>query len=103
MNPGDRYIECTFSVSEEEGGFSSVCSELDIASCGDTLEEAISNLQEAVSLTVDVLREDGVLTRVLREKGVRIKTYTGPVRPRRVNLSAPPDTWTSRKRVPIGA
>jgi len=40
----------TFSVvlTEEDGGYVSLCTELDIASQGATIEEAISNLKEAV-------------------------------------------------------
>ena len=87
MNTGDRYIKCTLSVTEEEGGFSSVCDALDIASCGDTLDEAIANLKDAIELTIEAMKEDGELQAFLREKGIKLKTYTRPTRPRRVNLS----------------
>jgi len=33
------------------------CPELDVASCGDTLEEAIDNLKEAVELYIENARE----------------------------------------------
>ena len=35
-------------LTEEDGGYVSLCTELDIASQGDTIEEAIANLKEAV-------------------------------------------------------
>ncbi|HEY9778350.1 MAG TPA: type II toxin-antitoxin system HicB family antitoxin [Planktothrix sp.] len=35
-------------LTEEEGGYVSLCTELDIASQGSTIEEAIANLKEAV-------------------------------------------------------
>ncbi len=40
----------TFSavITEEDGGYVSLCTELDIASQGDSIEEAIANLKEAV-------------------------------------------------------
>lgn len=35
-------------LTEEDGGYVSLCTELDIASQGSTIEEAIDNLKEAV-------------------------------------------------------
>ena len=40
----------TAIIQEEGDGFVSPCPELDIASQGDTIEEARGNLQEALSL-----------------------------------------------------
>ena len=35
-------------IKEEVGGYSSICPELEVASQGETLEEAVENLKEAV-------------------------------------------------------
>ncbi len=35
-------------LTEEDGGYVSLCTELDIASQGSTIEEAVANLKEAV-------------------------------------------------------
>lgn len=43
-------IHLTVLIEREGDGFTSLCPELDIASQGDTVEEARSNLQEAVEL-----------------------------------------------------
>lgn len=43
----------------EEGVYVSKCPELDVASCGDTPEEALSNLKEAVELYLDNAEELG--------------------------------------------
>lgn len=40
----------TATIWREEDGYVSLCPELDIASQGDTVEEARANLQEAVDL-----------------------------------------------------
>jgi predicted RNase H-like HicB family nuclease len=40
----------TATIWREDGGYVSLCPELDIASQGDTVEEARANLQEAVGL-----------------------------------------------------
>jgi len=48
----------------EEDVYVSKCPELGVASCGDTLEEALSNLKEAVELYLDNARELGLITDV---------------------------------------
>ncbi|MDQ3805852.1 MAG: type II toxin-antitoxin system HicB family antitoxin [Acidobacteriota bacterium] len=40
----------TATIWREDGGFVALCAELDIASQGDTVEEARANLKEAVEL-----------------------------------------------------
>jgi predicted RNase H-like HicB family nuclease len=55
-----RYLPLTVLVREEEGQFCSWCPELDISSCGSTIDEASANLKEAVS--------------VFQEKGLKLKS-----------------------------
>lgn len=43
--------------------------ELDISSCGATVQEAASNLDEAVSGFLDAARERGTLREILEEAG----------------------------------
>lgn len=43
----------TATIWEEEGVYVSKCPELSVASCGDTPEEALTNLKEAVELYLD--------------------------------------------------
>ncbi len=43
-------IQLTALIEREGDGFTSLCPELDIASQGDTVEEARANLQEAIEL-----------------------------------------------------
>ena len=52
-----KRLEYTAVVWKEKKGFVSKCPELDVASCGDTLEEAIDNLKEAVELYIENARE----------------------------------------------
>jgi predicted RNase H-like HicB family nuclease len=42
--------QLTAFIEREEGGYVSLCPELDVASQGDTIEEARDNLREAVEL-----------------------------------------------------
>jgi predicted RNase H-like HicB family nuclease len=43
----------TAMIYRESDGFVSICPELDVASQGDTIEEASSNLREAVELFIE--------------------------------------------------
>jgi predicted RNase H-like HicB family nuclease len=53
------------AITEREGaGHVSLCPELDIASQGDTIEEARENLQEAVELFFETASESELQTRV---------------------------------------
>ena len=42
--------QLTAIIEKEDGGYVALCPELDIASQGDTIEEARNNLQEALEL-----------------------------------------------------
>ncbi|RLI78902.1 type II toxin-antitoxin system HicB family antitoxin [Archaeoglobales archaeon] len=51
----------TALVWKEGDQYVSKCPELEVASCGDTLEEAIENLREAVELYIENAKELGML------------------------------------------
>ena len=48
-----KSFEYTAVVWKEKKGFVSKCPELGVASCGDTFEEAVNNLKEAVELYIE--------------------------------------------------
>ncbi len=50
----------TGMIIKEAGGFSSLCPELDVASEGETIEDAKQNLIEAVSLYVETAIESNL-------------------------------------------
>ncbi len=52
-----KIFEYTAVVWKETEGFVSKCPELGVASCGDTFEEAVNNLKEAVELYLDNAKE----------------------------------------------
>jgi len=56
-----KSFELTAVVWKEEGGYVSKCSELGIASCGDTVQEARSNLKEAVELYLENAKALGLM------------------------------------------
>lgn len=48
-----KTFEYTAVVWKEEKGYISKCVELGVTSCGDTFEQAVSNLKEAVELYIE--------------------------------------------------
>jgi predicted RNase H-like HicB family nuclease len=57
----------TANIWREDGGYVSHCPELDIASQGDTVEEARTNLQEAVDLFFETADPSEVVERLKPE------------------------------------
>jgi predicted RNase H-like HicB family nuclease len=56
-----KHFEYTAVVWKEEEGYVSKCSELGVASCGETVEGAVSNLKEAVELYLENAKELGII------------------------------------------
>ncbi len=61
----EREIELTAIVWEENEGFVSLCPELGVTSCGDSVEDAARMLQEAVALYLANARELGMVDQSL--------------------------------------
>jgi len=76
------YIALEFIVTKEVNQYSSWCPDLDIASCGDNPEDAVSNLSDAVELYLRTLEEEGEQAAVFKERGIRIVQPDEPVLPR---------------------
>jgi predicted RNase H-like HicB family nuclease len=59
-----KTITLSAVLSPEEGGYVSLCPELDIASQGDTIEEALANLKEALEGFFDVASPEEIQERL---------------------------------------
>ena len=57
----------TAVLEKEKTGFSALCPELDVASQGETVEEAVANLREAVELFLECADETEVHERLHNE------------------------------------
>ncbi len=57
----------TATILREDNGFVSICSELDIASQGDTVESAKANLREAVELFFETAHPNEINERLNSE------------------------------------
>jgi predicted RNase H-like HicB family nuclease len=60
----DGYVTLLEVVEQEDNQFVSSCSQLGVASCGDTIDEALDNLDEAITLYLNDLVETGHLEEV---------------------------------------
>lgn len=62
----------TSAVEEEGDQFVSFCTELGTTSCGDSIQEALDNLQEAIWVHLNALEETGERERVFQERGIHV-------------------------------
>jgi predicted RNase H-like HicB family nuclease len=70
--------QLTAIIEREEDGYVSLCPELDIASQGDTIEEARENLREALELFFDNASSEEIRTRLHEEVYVtRVEVAVG--------------------------
>ena len=54
-------MRVTVSIWEEEGVYVSRCQELEVASCGDSPQEALDNIREAIELYLINARALGII------------------------------------------
>ncbi len=65
-----KQILLTVVVKEEEKGYSVICPELNVASQGETFEETISNIKEAIELYIESAEQLGIIDEVLEQLGI---------------------------------
>lgn len=89
-------------IEQEDNQFVAYCRELGTSSCGDTVQEAIHNLDEAIEVHLNGLTETGELQRFLRERNVRIEVQPSSEGPL---VRVPPEkiVTTYQKSIPVGA
>jgi len=67
----ENQILLNISIKKEpEGGYSVICTDLDVASQGETIDEAIDNIKEAVELYLESAEEVGIIDDVLDRLGL---------------------------------
>ena len=70
-------VVLTGTVEREEDQFVSFCPELGVSSCGDTVEEALDNLGDALEVHLNALEELGEIERVFRERNIEVRPGLG--------------------------
>ena len=77
-------------IKEEEKGYSVVCPELNVASQGETFEESISNIKEAIELYIESAEQLGIMDEVLEQLGISKEDFKkGKVLPKIVTANVP--------------
>jgi predicted RNase H-like HicB family nuclease len=82
------HIPYTSQLFDEDGQIIALCPELNVSSFGDTPEEAVTSLQEAVTLFLEACRQMGTLEMVLEEAGYRPEPTA-------------PSRWTPRQPIQV--
>jgi predicted RNase H-like HicB family nuclease len=65
----------TALMKKEEGGYSVLCPELDVASQGDTMDECVINIREAVELYLESAVQMGMMDEVLDQLGISKEAF----------------------------
>jgi predicted RNase H-like HicB family nuclease len=70
-----KKVECmklrlTEEIWKEGNMYVTYCPELDIASCGENVEKAKTNLQEAISITIEETKKMGTFSAFLESCGI---------------------------------
>jgi predicted RNase H-like HicB family nuclease len=68
-----RLITLTLEVTREDDQYVSLCPELEVASYGDSVEDALRHLEDAVLLYLDTIEAEGDRERIFRERGIEIE------------------------------
>lgn len=78
QNHPNGYIILTGTAEWDEVAYASYCLELGAVSCGDTIEQALDNLDESIAVLLEDLADIGTLDKELAEKGIAVKTGAKP-------------------------
>ncbi len=90
MSKMSKQILLTVVVKEEDKGYSIVCPELNVASQGETFEEGISNIKEAIELYIESAEQLGIMDEVLEQLGISEEDFKkGRIMPRVVTANVP--------------
>ena len=85
-----KQIILTVVVKEEDKGYSVVCPELNVASQGETFEESISNIKEALELYIESSEQLGIMDEILEQLGITKEDYKkSKIIPRVVTANVP--------------
>jgi predicted RNase H-like HicB family nuclease len=64
-------VALTIRLHEEDGQFLALCEELGVETFGDTQDEALAAIREAVLLYLNTLETEGERERVFKERGIK--------------------------------
>lgn len=96
------YITLTLEAYPEDDVFVSRCRELDVASFGSTIGEAIEAVKDATVTYLVAIEKLGERKRIFAEKGIVIRK-TPPRGAMRVESRLPPNSFAGKVVLPVAA
>jgi predicted RNase H-like HicB family nuclease len=69
------YIKVKIIITKSDDIFIAECPELDVFTQGKKLGEAIEKIHEAICLYLNTLEEEGLITKVFKEKKIKYHKY----------------------------
>ena len=63
-------VALSVTIFPEDDQWSARCEELDLVSCGDSIDEALNNIQDLVQVYLATISEQGELQRIFTERGI---------------------------------
>ena len=85
----NRYIILTGYTEWDEVAYASYCRELGVATCDDTADQALDQLEDAIAVYLEGLVELGQLERIFAEKNIQIHAGPPPTDADTVTVSLP--------------
>ncbi len=70
-NDKNEFIAVTYIIKKENNHYVAICSEFDVSSFGDTVEEANENLKEAIMLYLEGIDELKIRDQIFKEKSIQ--------------------------------
>ena len=74
----ERYVVFRLLVQKEDDVYVSHCEKLGISSSGETIDEALANLKDALEIYLNTIEELGERSLLFRGKGIRIQHKIKP-------------------------
>lgn len=96
VNIGKNYIDISIIVHKEGRLYSALCNELDIYSSGDVMDEALSNIQDAIYTYFNRLDNLGQVKQVLESKGIKLRSKPSYVSMQPFRRNIFPHFWYKR-------
>lgn len=90
------HILLTIRICRDDDGYSAVCEELGVSTCGDSLDGLMTELQAMVSQHLNALEHNGVRAAFFHKHGIRVIKGTPSKSPRSVQLSVRPGEMVTR-------
>jgi predicted RNase H-like HicB family nuclease len=98
-----NYIIVTCNINKEDDTYVAVCPELDVASQGESVEEANNNVKEAILLYLNSIDELGTMKKIFKER--KIKIYSEVPEAKKEKISIPKnfnnDSFTTINPIPL--